>query len=300
MRVDTNLNPSTLYPGFNQNIANTDTTTILDDQWHHLVFIMDNGQWRKYVDGAAKGSGTYTHNHGFANDRPLQMLTGNYAGLLDDVAVWNEPLTGLQVKAMAEGITNPLNAAWRIDGVDYRYTGSNQPYPTSTRNDDNWTKLTDAVLGTTTVDDGTWAAFADPSGLHQDNGQPQPQIDFDLGAPEMLGAIRIDYLAAHTSGIYEPSSVVVEIYADSGHTSLLETYTGTGFSGVDGMHSLTMDLAGGYARYVRMKVYNVDQWTWLGEVTFFASIPEPGSVLLLGLGAFCLVGCGWRTRRRRS
>ena len=34
-----------------------------------LVFIMDNGQWRKYVDGAPQGSGSYTHNNGFANTR---------------------------------------------------------------------------------------------------------------------------------------------------------------------------------------------------------------------------------------
>lgn len=143
MRVDTNLNPSTLYPGFNQNIAHADGTTILDDQWHHLVFIMDNGQWRKYVDGMAKGSGSYTHNNGFSNTQPLQMLTGNYMGLLDDVALWNEPLTAAQARSIYN-VPKTFNldydlgdmmtlwtiyaagpgAGGGIDGIPWQYVGS--------------------------------------------------------------------------------------------------------------------------------------------------------------------------------
>ena len=275
--------------------------------WHHtaLTVNFDSGEVRFYLDGALGSTKTMTQTTSI-QDVGGSLTIGAYSasgaeafnGNLDEVAIWSQALSDDQVKAMANGITSPLNAAWRIDGVTYDYTGSILPYPTPTRNDDGRTKLTDAVLGTTSLDDGTWAAFADPSGLHQDNGQPQPQIDFDLGSPEMLDAVRIDYSVARTSGVYEPSSVVVEIYADSGHTSLLETYTATGFSSVDGIHSLTMNLGDEHAQYVRMKVYNVDQWTWLGEVTFFASIPEPGTAVLLSLGGVGLVGCGWRRRRR--
>jgi len=115
MRVDTNLAPGNS-SGFNQNIANSDTTTILDNQWHHLVFTMDNGQWRKYVDGVAKGSGGYTHHLGFANTRPLYMLgrngNGEYAGLLDEVGLWNTPLDAAQSRTI---YTVPMNLNLNYD-----------------------------------------------------------------------------------------------------------------------------------------------------------------------------------------
>lgn len=145
MRVDTNLNPETLYPGFNQNIGYLEYTPILDNQWHQFLFSMDNGQWSKYVDGVSRGSGTYAHNNGFSNTRDLYMLgrngAGNYVGLLDDVALWNQSLDAARAMSiynvpMTLGLPYDMNdmlSLWSIydegpggfgviDGMPWWYT----------------------------------------------------------------------------------------------------------------------------------------------------------------------------------
>jgi len=56
MRVDTHVGS---VGQFNQNIATGGANTF-DGQWHHLVYTIDSGVWRKFVDSAAS-NGTYNH-----------------------------------------------------------------------------------------------------------------------------------------------------------------------------------------------------------------------------------------------
>jgi hypothetical protein len=300
---DVNIRVDTLPSGFNQNKANGIGLGVLDGAWHQVAYVLDRGQWVEYVDGNISGSGTYTHGNGFSNTQALYIAgaggSGQFAGLMDDVAVWNTRLSDKQVKAIARGTLTPLQAARRIDTATYTYTGSIQPYSSATRNDPSLTKLTDAVVGTSPTgwDDGTWVAFHDPAGFHHDNGDPQPQIDFDLGVSNFLESVRIDYLVYHDAGIYEPDRVVVDIYRDAAHTQLVRSITGTGFATGDGLQSLAVSLQGEFGRYVQMRLYNDDEWTWLGEITFVSTVPEPGSVLLLGLGGLGLAGYTWRRRK---
>jgi len=92
MRVDTHVGS---VGQFNQNIATGGADTF-DGEWHHLVYTIDSGAWRKFVDSAAS-NGTYNHGSGFYTTRPLYMFGknggGEYIGMLDDIAVWDEALT---------------------------------------------------------------------------------------------------------------------------------------------------------------------------------------------------------------
>ncbi|NQT13597.1 MAG: LamG domain-containing protein [Planctomycetes bacterium] len=276
------------------------TGTVNDGAWHHYAGTYEGtGQLATlYIDGVLQN--TTTHASPAANNDPFVIGARNggayaYPGQMDDVAIWNVELSDDQVAALAHEVTTPTNAALRIPGVTYAYTGSIQPHTAPTRSDPGNVKLTDGVLGTTAFDDGTWVAFRDPLGFQNDNGQPQPQVDFDLGGVFMLGLLQVDYLVSHTPSLFEPDSVDIEYYGDPGFTTLLGSATATGFVDVDGKQRFEVALGLVEAQYVRLQFYNDQEWTWLGEITFFQAIPEPTSLSLLGLGGLALL-----RRRRRS
>ena len=110
VRVDTLPNDG-VEGKYNQNIAHTNSN-MLDDEWHHLVYIMDNGVWEKYMDGAFIATTTYLDGDGIGNANPLYILgrggAGNYKGLIDDVALWNHALAPDLVPQLTSG-SSPLN-----------------------------------------------------------------------------------------------------------------------------------------------------------------------------------------------
>lgn len=91
VRVDTVASAGGQY---NQNIAVGGTATF-DGQWHHVFYTLSNGQYWEYVDGKLSTSGTYKHGDGLGNTRPLYIFgrnnDGEYVGLLDDIAIWDDP-----------------------------------------------------------------------------------------------------------------------------------------------------------------------------------------------------------------
>lgn len=350
MRVDTNLNPSTLTPGFNQNIAAADNTTILDDQWHHLVFIMDNGQWRKYVDGVAKGSGTYTHNNGFANTQPLQMLTGNYAGLLDDVAIWNKPITASQVQSISTGgspLNTPLVSIWRFEdatnlGKDWAATGNHLTaqgnaaqtgqgrYGNGLALDGAGDFLDSAVFPKgipTGSSDYTIAAWFKPDVMGDrgiigwgaygsqyavnalrligPNGFRHYWWSADLNAQAtLLGVNLLDGQWHHVAATYDgttrtlwldgqflasdtpPAHLAAPSNFRIGSTNFGEFFDGT----LDDVAVFSAALTQGELQRIMT-----------GDFTAYGvTIPEPGSVVLMGLGALCLLGRASRRRLRKA
>jgi hypothetical protein len=110
VRVDTLPNDG-VTGRYNQNIAHT-THDMLDDEWHHLVYILDEGRWEKYMDGSLIGASTYLHGNGVGNTNPLYILGrnnhGDYKGLMDEVAVWNHALAPDLVPQLTRG-HSPLN-----------------------------------------------------------------------------------------------------------------------------------------------------------------------------------------------
>ena len=105
-----NLRVDTLPSGYNQNIA-TGGDAPFTNEWHHLVITLDDGNWTKYTD-TVKSTGTYNHGNGFGNTNALSICGrtnyGNYLGLIDDVAIWNEALDDWAIEALFTG-ASPLS-----------------------------------------------------------------------------------------------------------------------------------------------------------------------------------------------
>jgi hypothetical protein len=278
-----------------------------DNTFHHFAATFDaaTNLMRLYIDGVLQATNTQASPG--ANDNPFVIgarvgPSAGFVGSLDELAVWNRPLAPPEIAALVQGVS-PLNLFSTVAlHPTYQYTGSIQPYPSSTRNDPNRTKLTDGVFGSSNIDDGKWVAFRDPLGYGQDNGQPQPQIDFSFGLKGLrITDVQVQYLRAAAPAIYEPDSMVVEFYQDPGFTQLVATYTITGFSGVDGVYWKTYSFTSPvYAEYARVKFYNDQEWTWLGEVMFFGSVPEPSTWALLILGAMSLGAARLFSRRKKA
>jgi len=86
----------------NQNIATGGPDTF-DGEWHHVLYSIDAGNWEKVVDTGVT-TGTYNHGQGLSNTRPIYIFgrngAGQYVGLLDDIGIWDEPLSEAEGKAV--------------------------------------------------------------------------------------------------------------------------------------------------------------------------------------------------------
>lgn len=190
--------------------------TVADTEWHHAVFafygntggfgIADRQDF--WLDGrlAASASGT-SFSSGFGL---VQLALGNsvagggvdgFEGRIDEVALYD---VGAQVAVPLSDPTAQQRFADRLADLaararslerypvpvaSYAYTGL-QPHPSYT--DTATAELADGVVGTGAWSDAAWVGIRDPLGLHQDDGQPQPLIDFDLGSLQALDAVTID------------------------------------------------------------------------------------------------------------
>ena len=86
-----------------------------DNQWHHVVYVVDAAGGRLYVDGVQKGSLGWTGSAGApTTTEPVQIgrYTGAFngveyfPGLLDDVRIYNTALSASDVLALATGATS--------------------------------------------------------------------------------------------------------------------------------------------------------------------------------------------------
>ena len=99
-------------------IAGTGTKSITssaggytDNQWHHVVFTRQRttGSLVLYVDGAVAATGTSTNTWSLTSSSVIHFgkiasgTTRNYTGALDEVAIYNTPLSAITV-------TNHYNA----------------------------------------------------------------------------------------------------------------------------------------------------------------------------------------------
>ncbi len=89
----------------------------LDDQWHHVVGIRDKagtGKVSFYGDGDLLAE-TTDGVDAVSNDRPFQVAShygGSYVPeTVDDLAIWDQPLTPYQVRALARGQVTPATIA---------------------------------------------------------------------------------------------------------------------------------------------------------------------------------------------
>ena len=96
---------------FNQNRGGG-AGTLQNNQWHHMAYVLDNGNFEEFVDGTSTAAGAYPHGTGFDNSSELLILgrgNGNLNGFMDEVAIWNTPLQDVQIERLAQGV--PANLA---------------------------------------------------------------------------------------------------------------------------------------------------------------------------------------------
>jgi hypothetical protein len=70
---------------------------ILDGNWHHIAYVLDEGNAKGYKDGVKEMEGNYPHGKGFASQDKLLIgaaLPGNlfFKGILDEFAIFNQAL----------------------------------------------------------------------------------------------------------------------------------------------------------------------------------------------------------------
>ncbi|MCB1061570.1 MAG: LEPR-XLL domain-containing protein, partial [Verrucomicrobiae bacterium] len=75
---------------------------VFDNTWHHVVFTLDNGTAKEFVDGTLVQTQTYPHGDGLSNTGSLVMGSSGLVGGMDDVAVWNRILTDTEIAQIAE------------------------------------------------------------------------------------------------------------------------------------------------------------------------------------------------------
>ena len=182
----------------------------------------------------------------------------------------------------------------------YVYDGTGQGAAPSNFPDTANTELTNGVLPVSTdFNDPQWVGFRDDP---PDDGTSNPQVTFDLGQGYFLGDVEIAYLHSTTQAsgtITAPEEVLISVSGDGSVFSTPVSFTGFDSSAGDQIRFALFDLSGMTGRYVRLDFRNTSQWTFLAEVSFTASVPEPSSVLLFSLGLIGLVPLA-RCRRRRK
>jgi len=82
----------------------TSGTSLIDDAWHHVVFINDAGANTVYIDGspATLSVTDFNNNDNVGNHVRLGWSNNNdgsntYTGLLDEVAIWSRVLSPTEV-----------------------------------------------------------------------------------------------------------------------------------------------------------------------------------------------------------
>jgi len=83
---------------------------ILDGNWHHVAYVLDNGNAKGYKDAVKEMDQAYPHGDGFSSQDPLKIGgTAPFTGILDEFAIFNKVLDVDDIEdIMNEGLAEAL------------------------------------------------------------------------------------------------------------------------------------------------------------------------------------------------
>ena len=107
--------------GINQTSGRMDN--VADEEWHHIVFVLDNGIIRMFRDGEELPEIAFNHGDGFGNEDELGIGSGFYPqdprsldGIIDEVGIFNVALALEDVQNIMEnGYREALGASISVD-----------------------------------------------------------------------------------------------------------------------------------------------------------------------------------------
>lgn len=111
-----------------ENAVHGNLTGTFDDEWVHVAWTVDQGEWASYLDGELMDLGTYEHGDGFGNENDLYIgCRGTwcaFTGLLDEVGIWDSVLTEEEIADLAAG-NSPVEPAGALlagdANMDYEF-----------------------------------------------------------------------------------------------------------------------------------------------------------------------------------
>lgn len=111
--------------GTNANISSTNTGIIIDNQWTHVAFALDNGTGFLYVNGVQVGTGNLSNVNtptGGSDLRIGQRVSGGsilFGGKIDEVRIWNIARTQQEISTNMNseicGSPSGLEAYYKLD-----------------------------------------------------------------------------------------------------------------------------------------------------------------------------------------
>ena len=99
-------------------------TDVLDGEWHHIAWVLNEGERIGYKDGEVSVNAGYNHGNGFGSTGVFQFAThskdsGSFPGAIDEVAVFNTALDEEDIQdIMQMGLESALGAERAV-----QYTG---------------------------------------------------------------------------------------------------------------------------------------------------------------------------------
>jgi len=258
------------------------TTWGLDNQWHHVMGVRDKGGTNKasfYGDGDLLQELTIT-NGDISNDRPFQVAShygSNYVPeTVDDLAIWDQPLTPYQVRALARGQVTPATVAsatneilkdgpvayWRFE--ESRTTGINLAADsTGNGRTASYSSPVVTVARHTEFDPLNRAAKFDDTNDYV-NYSGLPPADFG-GSGSYSVELWFNAASRHLGDLVAITST------GGGHVLLLELGTN---GNIRYLHRMPPGSGGGTNIYAPASSYNADEWNHL------VAVKDAGTMLL--------------------
>jgi hypothetical protein len=103
LKIGFRENRVAVFKGGNDDLV---TAPPISPGWHHYAYTFDGTTHRLFIDGVQRGTGTVAPDTGAVRNARIGAIFNNaenFQGQIDDVRIYNRPLTALEVGALGDG-----------------------------------------------------------------------------------------------------------------------------------------------------------------------------------------------------